>query len=112
MVRGTGITTSLLLIALGAVLAFAINIDSSGIDINAIGAILIVVGLLGLLFSFLALGELDWFGGRRYGSSPHGHEDYAADVTPPHEHRRVDTTDVVYEDDHGPRTERVHRVHR
>jgi hypothetical protein len=48
---GTGIGVSLFLIALGAILALAVDYTVSGIDIVAIGAILVVVGLLGLLVS-------------------------------------------------------------
>ena len=111
--RGTGIGTSLLLIALGAVLAFGINVRSSSIDIGAIGAILMVVGLIGLVVSFALLGEFDWFGARPYRGDRYMHDGYADDVTPPHEHRRVETEDVVYEDNvTGPRTERVRRVRR
>ena len=48
---GTGIGMSLFLIAVGAILAIAVDYSVSGIDIVAIGAILVVVGLLGLLVS-------------------------------------------------------------
>lgn len=109
MVRGTGITTSLLLIALGAVLAFAINVDSRGIDVNTIGVILMLVGVVGLLFSFLALGDL--FGGSA-GYRDAAYVDRGPEVTTPHSHERVDTHDVVVEDDHGARTERVRRIRR
>jgi hypothetical protein len=101
--RETGIGTSLILIAGGAVLAFAVQVNSTAIDVSAIGAILMVVGIIGLLFSFIALG--DWSGWR---SDHHTHVDDR--MTPPHEHRRVERTDVVYEDDAAPRTERVDRV--
>jgi len=63
--NGTGIGTSLILIAVGGVLAIAVDYQVSGLDINAIGVILIVVGLVGLLMSLLFLGQIDWFGGRR-----------------------------------------------
>jgi hypothetical protein len=56
--RGTGIGTSLLLIASGAILAFAVDYQITGIDINAIGWILILVGIIGLILSFLALGGM------------------------------------------------------
>jgi hypothetical protein len=111
MVRGTGITTGILLITIGAILAFAVNVSTTGIDLNTIGAILIVVGLIGILFSFLALGEVDWFGPRRYHDDAYVRESHDDDVTPPHTHRRVDTHDVVYEDDReGPHTERIRRT--
>ncbi len=38
------------LIVLGAILAFAVNIEASGIDIQMIGVILMIGGLVGLVF--------------------------------------------------------------
>jgi hypothetical protein len=96
---------------MGAVLAFAVNLNTTGIDINTIGAILMVVGIIGLLFSFIALEG--WFGGSRVRHYDSGYVDDYDRVTPPHEHRRVDTRDVVYEEDAGPdHVERVRRVRR
>ena len=46
---------SLLLIAAGAVLAFAVRYETEGVDINTIGVILMVVGIIGLAFSLLFL---------------------------------------------------------
>jgi hypothetical protein len=97
--RETGIGTSLILIATGAVLAFAVHLRSAAIDISAIGAILMVIGIIGLLLTFIMLSEsFPW--GRRY---------YSDDVTAPHEHRQVETKDIVYEDDGHDRVERVRR---
>ena len=48
-----GISVSLLLIAVGAILTFAVNTSVSGIDIDTIGVILMVIGLLGMLFSLV-----------------------------------------------------------
>jgi hypothetical protein len=48
-----GIGTSIFLIALGAILAFAVNADVSGLEISTIGIILMVCGILGLLISLL-----------------------------------------------------------
>jgi hypothetical protein len=50
-----GIGTSLFLIAVGAILYFAVNADVSGIEISTIGIILMVVGVLGLLISLFFL---------------------------------------------------------
>ena len=48
--------TSLVLIAIGAILAIALDFEVvSGIDINTIGVILMVVGGIGLVFSLLFL---------------------------------------------------------
>ena len=46
-----GIGGSIFLIALGAILAFAVNADISGIDINIVGYVLMLAGLVGLLIT-------------------------------------------------------------
>jgi hypothetical protein len=43
------IGTSLFLIALGAILKFAVDLDVAGIDLHTVGVILMVVGGFGLL---------------------------------------------------------------
>lgn len=48
-----GLGVSIFLIALGAILAFAVNASVSGLDINTIGWILMGVGVLGLVLSML-----------------------------------------------------------
>lgn len=50
-----GIGTSLFLIAVGAILRFAVTATVSGIDIATVGTILIIVGVVGLLISLLYL---------------------------------------------------------
>jgi hypothetical protein len=46
-----GIGGSIFLIALGAILAFAVNAHISGIDINVVGYVLMLAGLVGLLIT-------------------------------------------------------------
>ena len=48
--------TSLFLIAVGAILTFAIDATVSGIDIATVGIILMIVGVIGLLISLLYWG--------------------------------------------------------
>ena len=48
-----GIGTSLFLIAVGAILTFAVDADVSGIEIATVGIILMIVGVIGLLISLL-----------------------------------------------------------
>lgn len=48
-----GIGTSLFLIAIGAILYFAVTATVSGISIQTVGVILMVVGGAGLLISLL-----------------------------------------------------------
>lgn len=48
-----GIGVSLLLIAVGAVLAFAVHVTGNGFNIHTIGIILLVVGAIGALLSMI-----------------------------------------------------------
>lgn len=48
-----GIGVSLILIAAGAILTWAINTTASGFNINTIGIILMVVGAIGILLSLM-----------------------------------------------------------
>jgi protein-S-isoprenylcysteine O-methyltransferase Ste14 len=48
-----GIGTSIFLIAIGAILRFAVTATVSGIEIATVGTILLVVGIIGLLISLL-----------------------------------------------------------
>jgi len=59
-----GIGVSLILIAAGAILTWAVNATVSGVDINTIGVILMVVGALGLVVSMIFWGSWNHRGGR------------------------------------------------
>jgi hypothetical protein len=48
-----GIGTSIFLIALGAILKYAVTADVEGINLDTVGVILMVVGIVGLLLSLL-----------------------------------------------------------
>ena len=48
-----GIGVSVFLIALGAILTFALEVDAEGINLDTVGIILMIVGVLGLLASML-----------------------------------------------------------
>ncbi|MEW6152717.1 MAG: DUF6458 family protein [Actinomycetota bacterium] len=50
-----GIGVSVFLIALGAILAFAVNAAVSGVDLAAIGFILMIVGAIGLVVALIGL---------------------------------------------------------
>jgi len=50
-----GIGTSLFLIAVGAILYFAVDATVSGLEITTVGIILMVVGVVGLLISLFFL---------------------------------------------------------
>ncbi len=50
-----GMGTSIFLIAVGAILKFAVTASVSGIDLAAVGVILMVVGVVGLVISLIWL---------------------------------------------------------
>jgi beta-lactamase regulating signal transducer with metallopeptidase domain len=52
-----GIGTSLFLIAVGAILYFAVDASVSGLEITTVGIILMVVGVVGLLISLFFLSQ-------------------------------------------------------
>ena len=74
---------SLLLVAVGAIFAFAVNATVSGLDIQTVGIILMIVGAVGVLASMLF-----WTSFAPYGS-------HRADVV----RRDVVRRDVVTERD-------------
>jgi len=51
-----GLGVSIFLIALGAILAFAVDYTVSGLDLSTIGFILMVVGVIGLITSLFLFG--------------------------------------------------------
>jgi hypothetical protein len=73
-----GVTTGLIFIAIGAILAIAVDARVAGLDIVAVGIILMGVGVFAILFSLLVLASLsnrgaDHIHGPEQG---HGHGDH------------------------------------
>lgn len=54
-----GIGVSIFLLAVGAILAFAVDVEVSGLDLSVVGIILMVCGALGLLLTMLVFGRRD-----------------------------------------------------
>ncbi len=52
--RNTGIGSSIGLVALGAILAWAVSFEVEGIDLNTVGIILFAVGILGIVVILVA----------------------------------------------------------
>lgn len=77
--------TSLILIAAGAILAFAVSYEVAGISIQTVGVILIVVGGIGLAFALLTIaGYAPWGGNRSAAAQPVvAAQPVAAAVAPP-----------------------------
>jgi hypothetical protein len=63
--------SSLFLIAVGAILRYAISADVSGVSLPTIGLILIIVGVVGMLLSILYM--LLWSPARRRADVVHEH---------------------------------------
>jgi hypothetical protein len=61
-----GIGVSLILIAVGAVITFAIHVSSgSAVNLHTIGVILLIVGAIGVVLSLIFWSSWGGFGGAR-----------------------------------------------
>lgn len=59
-----GISLSILFLAIGAILTWAVSAEVSGIDITAVGVILMIVGVVGILVSLVFWSSWGGFGTR------------------------------------------------
>jgi hypothetical protein len=75
-----GLGVSILLIAAGAILAWAVNATVSGIEIHTIGWILLVVGIVGAVLSMIFWSS--WAGPGYWGDRRRGR--YADEGPPPY----------------------------
>ncbi len=60
-----GLGTSIVLIAVGAILRYAVTFEVVGVDIQVVGTILLVIGILGLVIALVFM-----FTSSRRGSEP------------------------------------------
>ena len=58
-----GISVSLILAAAGAILTWAVTAEASGVDLNTVGVILLIVGIVGVLLSLVFWSSWGGFGG-------------------------------------------------
>ncbi|TMK41703.1 MAG: hypothetical protein E6G56_02990 [Actinobacteria bacterium] len=65
-----GIGTSIFLIAVGAILRWAVSWSLSGVSLQTVGLILLIVGVLGLIISLVFLAPWSERWGPRRGTSP------------------------------------------
>jgi hypothetical protein len=84
-----GIGVSLILIAVGAILTWAVDAQVSGLNVNAVGVILMIVGLIGGLFSLAFWSS--WWGPGYFGR-------YATASSAPVRRRRVAAPAAVVEE--------------
>ena len=59
-----GISTSLVLIAVGAILTWAVTASVSGVNLDTVGVVLMIVGGIGLVLSLIFWSSWGGFGGR------------------------------------------------
>jgi hypothetical protein len=59
-----GISVSLVFIAAGAILKWAVTASASGINLNTVGVVLMVVGAVGLVLSLIFWSSWGGFGSR------------------------------------------------
>jgi uncharacterized protein DUF6458 len=64
-----GISLSLLLIAVGAILAWAVDAEASGVDLQVAGIILVIVGAIGFVASLIFWSSWGGFGRRDGGQN-------------------------------------------
>ena len=57
-----GIGVSVFLLAIGAILTFAVEVEATGFNINTVGVILMIAGAIGLLLTMLVFGRRDTVG--------------------------------------------------
>ena len=57
-----GLGTSLVLLAIGAILDFAVRVNTPGFNIHTVGVVLMVVGVLGMLVSLVFWNSWGGFG--------------------------------------------------
>jgi hypothetical protein len=60
-----GIATSLLLIAAGAIMRFAVTAQAKGFSVHTVGVILMIVGIVGAILSIAFWASWGGFGGAR-----------------------------------------------
>ena len=65
-----GIGISLILIAAGAILVWAVDVSVSGLELTTVGWILLVVGIVGFLASLMFWSSWGGFGGRDRAPAP------------------------------------------
>lgn len=55
-----GLGISIFLLAAGAILTWAVSAEVSGVDVNAVGVILMIVGIVGLVWALAVSSAMPW----------------------------------------------------
>jgi hypothetical protein len=95
-----GLVVSLILIAVGAILVWGVNADSTDFNVDAVGVILMIVGLVGFLLSLWLWRS--WWGPGAFVSRRTYVEGGAAPPPDPHYDRGGRRVTHVEEEEAGP----------
>jgi hypothetical protein len=96
-----GAGVGLILIAFGAILTWAVNAEVSGLDVTAVGVILLVLGIVVVLLDFFWWRSWTW----NYAAGPWRRTTYVRDTAVPAQPVRPvapPTRRVVVEEEAGP----------
>ncbi len=94
-----GVGVGLILIAFGAILTWAVNADVSGLDVTAVGVILLVLGIVVVLLDFVWWRSWTW----NYAAGPWRRTTYVRDTAVPVQPVQPPVTRrVVVDEDVGP----------
>lgn len=75
-----GIGTSIFLFAIGAILRFAVDVQTEGLDLHMVGVILMIVGAIGALFSLMFWSS--WGGFNRPGAAAYDDDNVVVEQRP------------------------------
>ncbi len=89
---------SMVLIAFGAILTWAVDAHPNGVNVTAVGVILMVVGLVGLLLSLAMWERVGW----GHPTAAYDSHDVVVRRRPYPEQRRRRSTTVVEDERSGP----------
>ena len=94
-----GVGVGLILIAFGAILTWAVSADVSGLDVTAVGVILLVLGIVVVLLDFIWWRSWTW----NYAAGPWRRTTYVRDTAAPAQPVQPPATRrVVVDEDVGP----------
>ena len=100
---GTGV--SLFFIAVGAILTFAVDANTDGFNLGAVGVILMVIGLLGMLWTLIVWDDWRPLRRRNYDNDVVVRREYVDDDV-------VVNRNAIVVDDEVPARRTVRRVYR
>jgi hypothetical protein len=78
-----GISTSIIVFAIGAIMRFAVTATATGFNVHTVGDILMIVGAVGLVISLIFWSSWGGFGGRGRGRTMVTQQEYGTGAVAP-----------------------------